>query len=131
VEKLTVSVSDASATVYADPNQLDEILTALVTNALEASGLETAHLQINSPSRASDETVRILVEDNGIGMTPEVVEHAPDPFFSSRPAGRGRGLGLSRAVRLAEINGGRLWLESTPNVGTIATIELPARAPGS
>ena len=110
-------------------DQLEEILTALLTNAREATALETARLQINSPSRSSDDTVRIVVEDNGVGMTGEVLEHACDPFFSNRPAGRGRGLGLSRAVRLAGINGGRLWLESTPNVGTTATLVLPARPP--
>jgi len=49
-----------------------------------------------------------------------------DPFFSHRAAGRGRGLGLSRAARLVEMNGGRLWLESTPGVGTTAFVELPA-----
>jgi signal transduction histidine kinase len=40
-------------------------------------------------------------------------------------------LGLSRAYRLAEINGGSLWLESTPNIATTVTIELPARAPAT
>ena len=70
-----------------------------------------------------------MIEDNGCGMSGEVLERAVDPFFSSRPAGRGRGLGLSRAYRLAELNGGRLWLESTPNVGTKVTLELPARPP--
>ena len=128
-EQLAASVSDGAVTAYADPSQLREILDAVVANAIEATDPETARLLINSPSRASDETVRIVIEDNGAGMPRDVLEHALDPFFSHRPAGRGRGLGLSRAYRLVEINGGRLWLESTPNVGTTVTIELPARAP--
>ena len=127
--QVTTSVADPEVTVYADAGQLRTILDAVMSNAVDACRPETARLQINSPSRVSDETVRIVIEDNGVGMTPDVLEHAFDPFFSSRPAGRGRGLGLSRAYRLAEINGGRLWLDSTPNVGTIVTIELPARAP--
>jgi signal transduction histidine kinase len=57
-----------------------------------------------------------------------VLEHAVDPFFSSRPAGRGRGLGLSKAYRLIEINGGNLWIDSKQGAGTTVTIELPARA---
>jgi signal transduction histidine kinase len=73
--------------------------------------------------------VRLEIGDNGPGMTRDVLEHAFDPFFSSRPAGRGRGLGLSRAYRLVEINGGKLWLESIPQKGTTVFIELPARAP--
>jgi len=128
-EQLTLSLRDHGVTVCADGEQLREILNAVVTNAVEATKPETARLHINSPSRASDESIRIVVEDNGVGMTQDVLEHAFDPFFSSRPAGRGRGLGLSRAYRLAEINGGHLWVESTPNVGTTVTIELPARAP--
>ncbi len=125
--QLTVHLADPDVTVYADEEQLREVVDALIANALESTTPETARVQINSPSRASDETVRIVVEDNGVGMTRDVLEHAVDPFFSNRPAGRGRGLGLSRAYRYAEINGGKLWLESTPNVGTIATVELPAR----
>ncbi|UCE62327.1 MAG: HDOD domain-containing protein [Phycisphaerales bacterium] len=127
--RLTRTVDDPQATVCADPDQLQEILDAVVTNAVEACDPESLRLQVNSRSRESDETVRIVIEDNGAGMSPEVLEHAFDPFFSSRPAGRGRGLGLSRAYRLAEINGGCLWLESTLNVGTTVIIELPAHAP--
>ncbi len=130
-DQLIVSLADREAAVYADPQQLREALDAVVSNALQATKRETARLHINSPSRASDETVRIVVEDNGVGMTREVLEHAIDPFFSSRPAGRGRGLGLSRTHRLLGINGGRLRLESTPDVGTRVTIELPARPPTS
>ncbi len=128
---MTLSAADAEATVYADPDQLREILDAVITNAVEAGESETLRVQVNSPSRLTDETVRIVIEDNGVGMSPDVLDHAFDPFFSHRPAGRGRGLGLSRAYRLADINGGRLWIESTRNVGTTVTIELPARAPAS
>jgi len=128
-DRLILSQRDADSCVYCDGAQLGEILEAVFANALEATDPATRRIQVNLPSRASDETVRIVVEDNGVGMTPDVLEHALDPFFSSRPAGRGRGLGLSRAYRLAEINGGTLWLESKPQHGTKVTIELPARAP--
>lgn len=130
-DQLSLSLADRETAVYADPQQLRQALDAVVSNALQATKRETARLNINSPSRASDETVRIVVEDNGVGMTREALEHAIDPFFSARPAGRGRGLGLSRTHRLLEINGGRLRLESTPKVGTKVTIELPARPPTS
>lgn len=130
-EQLTVHLLDDQVGVYADGGQLQEILNAVVDNAVAAMDKETGRLQVNSPSRATDETVRIVVEDNGAGMTSDVVEHAFDPFFSDRPAGRGRGLGLSRAYRLVENQGGRLWLKSTPDVGTIVTIELPAHAPNA
>ena len=130
-DQVTLALFDDEATVLADGGQLHLVLAAIVENAVEAMDSETARLHINSPSYASDETIRIVIEDNGVGMTPEVVEHAFDPFFSARPAGRGRGLGLSQAFRLVENQNGRLRIDSTPGVGTIVTIELPAVAPNN
>jgi signal transduction histidine kinase len=127
-EQLTVSVADAEVRIYADPIHVRDVLDALVTNAVEASAADSVHVKINSPSRRSDETVRIVVEDNGSGMSGDVLAHAMDPFFSHRPAGRGRGLGLSRAYRLVEINNGRLRIDSAPGQGTKVTLELPAHA---
>jgi len=127
--RITLAPIPTDATVYADDKQLREVLDAILANALEAARPENASVQINSTSSPADDIVRIVVEDNGVGMEREVLEHALDPFFSSRPAGRGRGLGLSRAYRLVEVNGGRLWLESTPKIGTTVTLELPARPP--
>ncbi len=118
-------VHDEAAELYADPRQTQAILDALIANALDAAPPAQARVQVNSSPGASDETVRISVTDNGSGMTADVLQKAFDPFYSNRKAGRGRGLGLSRAQRLAEINGGRLWLESDPEHGTTATLELP------
>jgi signal transduction histidine kinase len=124
--RIEVAVRDPGPIIRADPAQLEQIFENLLANALEATRPEKAHLVINSTSRASDETVVISVGDNGRGMTQDVLDHALDPFFSHRPAGRGRGLGLSLAYSLALANGGRLWLESTPDVGTTVFVELPA-----
>lgn len=126
-EQLTLSIADSELTLYADNRHFFEIMDAVLANAVASVPAEAARLRVNSRSYPTEDRVRIVVEDNGMGMTREVFEHALDPFFSHRPAGRGRGLGLSRAYRLAEINGGRLWLDSTPNVGTRATIEMPTR----
>ncbi len=128
-QRLNIEACDAVLTVFADAQQLREILIAVAANAIGSCDGSNGRVQVNSTAGASDETVRIVVEDNGGGMAPDVLEHAFDPFYSNRPAGRGRGLGLSRAYRLAEINGGRLWIESTLNVGTTVTLELPSRAP--
>lgn len=130
-DQLTLQLTDPSVSLYADIGQISQTLGALIANAAQATTHESRRIKINSPSTASDETVLIVVEDNGAGMQPDVVEHAFDPFYSHRPAGRGRGLGLSRAYRLVEINGGKLWLNSKPDVGTKVFIELPARAPSA
>ncbi len=127
-DQLAVSVADPETTIYADPIHVRDILDALITNAVEAADMDSIQVKINSPSRRSDETVRIVVEDNGSGMSRDVLAHALDPFFSHRPAGRGRGLGLSRAQRLTEINNGRLRIDSAPGHGTKVTLEFPAHA---
>jgi len=125
-----IHLSDPNVTLYVDRDLIFDTINALVSNALEAiNNPQNGRLLINCPSCRTDEIVRIRIEDNGVGMTGCVLERAFDPFYSSRPAGRGRGLGLSKAQRAVEISGGRLWLESTPDVGTTAYLELPTRAP--
>lgn len=125
--QIEIGPADAGVTVYADADHIQEMLWAVLENAIQACASAQARVQINSVSQASDESVRIVVRDSGPGMAREVLEHAFDPFFSHRAAGRGRGMGLTRAYRLAEINGGRLWIDSKPGEGTTVTIELPSR----
>ena len=125
-EQFRLELDNPGLTVRADPDQLALVFDALLANAVETIKPETGRLQINSASRASDDTIVVSVGDDGAGMSPDVLEHALDPFFSHRAAGRGRGLGLSRAYSLVLSNDGRLWLDSTPGVGTTAYVELPS-----
>lgn len=126
-DRFVLEISDPGVTVRVDPSQLNLVFEAIISNALDATaGRGDARVVINSASTTSDDTVVVAVEDNGVGMEPDVLEHALDPFFSHRPAGRGRGLGLSRAARLVETNGGRLWLDSAPGQGTTVFVELPS-----
>jgi signal transduction histidine kinase len=95
----------------ADARQLEQALGAVVRNAVEATpagGLVQVSCLVTDHA-----PVAVAVEDSGPGMPPEVAEHAFDPFFSGRSAGRGRGLGLSTAWRLARQNGGDVRFEPT------------------
>ncbi|MFO0839093.1 MAG: HDOD domain-containing protein [Phycisphaerae bacterium] len=77
-------------------------------------------------ARAADAgLIEIQVRDPGRGMTPAVLHRAFDPFYSHRPAGRSRGLGLARAHRIIDSHGGRIWLESRAGDGTCVHILLP------
>jgi signal transduction histidine kinase len=95
----------------ADPRQLGQALGAVVRNAVEA--LPAGGWVRVSSSSPEHGPVTVAVEDSGPGMTPEVADHAFDPFYSGRTAGRGRGLGLSTAWRLARQNGGDVRYEPT------------------
>lgn len=122
-----LELSDDLPRILADCAQVKTLFDELIRNAVEAmSGVPEPLLVINCSGDLADDRLVVAVRDNGCGMEPEVLEHAMDPFFSRRPAGRGRGLGLSRAVRYAEINGGRIRLSSRAGEGTVVLVELPA-----
>jgi signal transduction histidine kinase len=67
----------------------------------------------------------VTVADDGRGMSFEAARRAFDPFYSGREAGRGAGLGLSKAWRLVEASGGTMLLDSRPGQGTRVSILLP------
>jgi len=112
--------------VMADREQLKTVLLELIRNSADAvvgnNGTIVLRCQVSLP----DGVIEVRVEDTGCGMPPHVLQRAFDPFYSHRQAGRGRGLGLPRAYRIVESHGGRIWLESRPDEGTIAHVLLPA-----
>jgi two-component system, sensor histidine kinase RegB len=100
-----------------------EALSALVKNALDASpGGEPVTLEAVQPAA---ERVRFLVRDEGMGMTPEVLERVAEPFFTTKTAGQGMGLGAFLAHLFAQTLGGQLSFESEPGHGCTAILELP------
>src|SRR5207248_7210376 len=95
-----------------DPAQARTALSCLLRNAIEAAPAEGwAGVRVET---SDDATVELIVEDNGSGPTATEREHLFDPFYSGRKAGRGRGLGLSTAWRLARQNGGDVRFDPTP-----------------
>jgi putative nucleotidyltransferase with HDIG domain len=124
------------ALVRADIEQLRSVFTELCHNAADAIAERAGGSVVLRYQHAlQPDTIDVLIEDTGCGMAPAVLQRAFDPFFSHRKAGRSRGLGLPRAYRIIEAHGGRIWLESRPDEGTVAHVLLPrapeARAAGS
>jgi len=74
---------------------------------------------------AAGSRVRIQVSDLGCGMDAETLRKATHPFFSAKPAGRKRGMGLVYTARTVQLNKGSLSIESEPGKGTTVTIYLP------
>jgi len=75
--------------------------------------------------------VRLAVADTGAGMPPEVLARVTEPFFTTKPRGKGTGLGLAMARGFAEQSGGGLGVESAPGRGTVVTLWLPAAGAGA
>jgi two-component system sensor histidine kinase RegB len=111
------------------PNRaLARAVVNLVRNAFDASKPEAS---VDVAVDAGDEgSLRVAVSDSGHGMSREVLERATEPFFTTKAAGGGMGMGLFLARALVEQLGGRLRLVSAPGSGTTATLELPGRLRG-
>lgn len=115
----------AGEVVRAHRLDLVQALQPLVTNALDATGGQ-GPVTLALERAPGPGPVRLVVRDHGHGMAPDVLARVSEPFFTTKPPGRGTGLGLYLVRLLAERLGGRLALASRPGEGTTATLELPA-----
>ncbi len=109
--------------IEADAAQLNVALRSICRNSAEAISHQ-GRIEIMAAARDGD--VEIGISDNGPGIAPEHRRHVFDPFYSSRQAGRGLGLGLSKAWRIVTMHGGRITIDTEPGHGTKFTIRLPA-----
>lgn len=123
--RLEYSPPPASCIVDVDASQITESIRLLSVNAVEAAAGRVA-LHVTVAGMSERAVCVVTVTDDGPGMAGEVLNRAFDPFFSGREAGRGIGLGLPKAWRLVEINGGTLEIDSRPGRGTRVMVSLPA-----
>jgi signal transduction histidine kinase len=113
--------------VMVDPGQVAGALLEVLDNALHATDrTDSAHVGVHAAYDPFSARVVVTVADNGCGMDEETVKRAFDPFFSSKRAGRRRGMGLAKALRWVEASGGSIRLESRPGQGTRTVLLLPA-----
>lgn len=119
---LRTEIGDGRASVALDPVQFQQILFNLVGNARDA--MPDGGELVVSTQRVGD-TVRLLVRDTGAGMEPGIVAHALEPFFSTKPPGKGTGLGLPVVYGLATQCGGSVRIDSAVGKGTTVVVELP------
>ena len=118
-----------------DPAQFEAAVMNLVINARDAMPdggllmLSTRKLGADQLPAAIDlppgDYVAIAVEDNGVGMTPEVAARALEPFYTTKEIGKGSGLGLSTVYGFAKQSGGELHIESAVGAGARVTLYLP------
>jgi len=108
--------------VMGDRVQLQQVILNLVMNGIEAMSAVTDRprdLLIRSDPYESDKML-IAVQDSGIGLNPESLDHLFAAFFTTKPKGMGMGLAISRSI--VENHGGRLW--AVPNNGPGATFQF-------
>jgi len=114
--RMSVGLAQGADVVRADPSQLELGLLNLLINARDA--LPRGGTVRLSSSVQNNGTVRLTVEDDGIGMSPDLLARATEPYETTKPPGEGSGLGLAMVQAFAESSGGRLEIDSAPARGT-------------
>ncbi len=106
-------------------DHLKQVLMNLLINAADAIAEAGVRGQIKVATRRRGEAVVITVADNGAGMDEDIRTRAFDEFFTTKPQGKGSGLGLALSRRLLRAAGGEIELESLPGAGTVVAVRLP------
>lgn len=124
--KLKIDIDNENLHIFADRRAIMQVLLNLLSNALkftEASGT------VSVICRGQEDSIKIMVRDNGIGIPANKLQYIMRPFEQAAHSysrdHEGTGLGLSITKDLVELHGGKIEIDSTVNVGTTVTIQLP------
>jgi signal transduction histidine kinase len=124
---VTVDVlADTHDSVFGDPAALTQVWVNLIDNALRAL---TSGGRIEVRVARDGNSMTTTVRDDGCGIAPENMDRLFEPFFSTRTAGEGTGLGLALSRRIVVTHGGRMQLDSELGKGTTVTVRLPIHDP--
>ena len=114
-------LSDELPEITADPSQLNQVLVNLVVNAIQA--MPTGGT-LTITTRAYDNHIVLGIEDNGLGMSEDVLKQIFIPFFTTKDINEGTGLGLPVVHGIINSHGGTINVESTPGKGSRFEIQL-------
>jgi len=111
--------------VFGDRVQLQQVVLNLIMNGFEAisSVSERARELVITTGNINAARVRVTVEDSGTGLDPNTIERIFDPFYTTKPAGMGMGLSISRSI--LQNHGGGLWATPNDGPGTSFHFTLP------
>ena len=134
--ELEFLLSQESQAIKADAGQIEQVIMNLCVNAQDAmpeGGKLTLMTSLTNPARSAVEQesdthagthVLLSIKDTGSGMDDEVKEHIFEPFFSTKGE-QGTGLGLSTVYGIVKQHNGDIWVETTPDKGSVFNIYLP------
>ena len=113
------------------PQDMGRVMLNLYNNAFnavsekakgQAPGFEPV---VSVSTKRMDDKIKITVKDNGIGIPQKIIDKIFQPFFTTKPAGQGTGLGLSMSYDIVKAHGGELKVESMEGEGTEFIILIP------
>jgi two-component system, NtrC family, sensor kinase len=124
--QVQVSTDPQLSPVYCDGSQIEQVILALVMNAIDAMP-HGGNLWISSRLMEASE-VELIVRDDGMGIPPELLPKIFEPFTTTKEVGKGVGLGCAISKGIVERHGGRIELQSDLGVGTTFRVYLPLDA---
>ncbi len=129
--KIERKIDEGTPLIKVDPGQLQQVFINLLNNAIDAilakHGSTGGQIDVNAGNNGNG-NVEIRIKDNGCGINPEDMTKIFSPFFTTKPVGRGTGLGLSVCYGIVNHMGGTMEVKSEPDRGTTFIISLPAAA---
>jgi PAS domain S-box-containing protein len=133
--RLEVDIPSNLPTINANPQQLQQVIVNLLTNASyalnqrypEADPGKKLKITCQLQTASDREYIRTTVTDWGIGIPQDIIDHIFDSLFTTKPPGKGTGLGLSISKGLVRDHQGFLSVESAPGGPTTATVDLPVK----
>jgi len=110
--------------LHADENKLKQLFMNLIVNAIDAV-LDEGSIRVAIVDRATDQTVTVVVSDNGHGISPDVREKIFEPFFTTKMSRTNIGLGLAICRNIVELHSGVIKLVSLPSWKTSFAVTFP------
>lgn len=129
--ELIRDLPDATLWVQAGETRLRQVLGNLLANALDALAEKAPPRRLWLSAEVGAEGVDLLLRDNGPGFSAPALEHAREPFFTTKTSAQGLGLGLAICDTLMRALGGELLLANHPQGGALVTLRLRNAAPGA
>lgn len=106
--------------------RIEQVVINLIQNSCQALPGKDCAVAVSTSYDAEDDTIVLMVRDEGTGIPESAIGHVTDPFYTTRRASGGTGLGLSISSSIVNEHGGVLKIQSTPEKGTTATAAFPA-----
>jgi two-component system, cell cycle sensor histidine kinase and response regulator CckA len=124
-QALVIRTGELPGLVWADHNQLEQVLLNLILNARDAMPQGG---QVSIETGADGQAALLMVQDTGVGMDQQTLRRAFEPFFTTKEIGQGTGLGLSVVHGIVAQIGGKIEATSEPGLGSVFTLRLPIAA---
>jgi two-component system NtrC family sensor kinase len=124
---LQLELAENAPLLHCDPSQVEQVLLALVMNAIDAMP-RGGNLLLRTRWLPQSRQVELQVRDDGMGIPPDLLPRLFEPFLTTKETGKGVGLGLAISKSIVERHGGQIEVESQPGRGTTFYIFLPVDA---